>query len=128
MGKKHTIPSNWDQINLKGGSGPHIINAGVMTGTTVIQSSPFNVQNLDNVGLQVKWTGAAVGTIEVIVSVDGVNYDALTFDPVLTQPAGTAGSYVISLNQLPFPYMKVRYTNASSTGVLDVWLSAKDLN
>lgn len=106
----------------------HLISAGVMTGTTTLLSTAQNISNFDNIGLQVKWTGSAVGTISVLVSIDGTNYDALTFNPVLTQPAGTAGSYVVNLNQLPFPYLKVRYVNASSTGVLNVYISSKDLN
>jgi hypothetical protein len=122
MGNKRTIPSRI------GDGGYHLITDGVMTGTAVITSAAFNIQNLDNVGLQIDWTGSAVGVIQVLASVDGVTYHAFTFSPALAQPAGTAGGYMISLNQVPFPYVKVQYTNASSTGVLNVWLSAKDLN
>ncbi len=122
MGQKRTIPSRL------GDGGKHLITDGVMTGTAVLTSEVFNIQNLDNVGLQVDWTGAAVGVIQVLASIDAVNYHAFTFDPALAQPAGTAGGYMINLNQVPFPYVKVQYTNASSTGVLNVWLSAKELN
>lgn len=106
----------------------HLINAGVMTGTATVTSNSVNIENLDNIGLQVSWTGTAHGTISVICSIDNVNYIALTFDPVLTQPAGASGSYLIDLNQVPFSFLKVSYTNASSTGVLDVWIVGKDVN
>lgn len=105
-----------------------LITAGVMTGTTTIASVPTNIQNLDNIGLQVAWTSTAIGTLTVQCSVDGVTYSALTFSPALTQPAGASGGYLINLNQLPFPWLKVSYTNVSSTGVLNVKIFAKDIN
>lgn len=108
--------------------GQHIITNGVMTGTSVVTSSVIDKTNLDNVGLHIIWTGTAVGTIEVKCSIFGTVYDALTFNPVLAQPAGSAGSYLIDLNQVPFPYVKVVYTNGSGSGVLNVHLCGGDLN
>lgn len=105
-----------------------LIDAGVMTGTTVIASNSQNVLNTDNQGLQVDWTGAATGVISVLGSIDNISFHALTFNPVLAQPAGTAGGYLVDLNQFPWPFLKVSYTNATSTGVLNVWLCSKDLN
>lgn len=109
-------------------TGYHLITAGVMTGTTTITSATYNIVNLDNMGLQVIWTGTAVGTITVNCSIDGVTFDALTFTPALTQPAGVAGHYIINLNQVPFPFLNVAYTNTSGSGTLDVWLFGKDVN
>lgn len=106
----------------------HLINAGSMTGTSVITSSSQNVENLDNIGLQVDWTGTPTGTIEVQGSVDKVTFYSLTFNPVLAQPAGSASGYLINLNQFPWPWLRVKYTNASGTGSLSVWLFSKDLN
>lgn len=128
MGKKNTIPSDWNGLLKKGGAGPKLINAGVMTGTNTLTSDIFNIQNLDNIGLQVKWTGAAVGTITIECSVDGVNFIPLVFDPVLLQPNNNATSYLVRLNQVPYPYLQAKYVNASSTGVLNISISAKDLN
>lgn len=101
---------------------------GVMTGTTVIISNPTNIQNLDNIGVQISWTGTAVGVIEIDCSIDGTNYFALSFGPALTQPAGTAGGYLVNLTELPYPLIRVKYTNASGTGTLSVWICGKDLN
>lgn len=131
MGQKHTIPSAWDGVNKLGKAAPKLIDAGVMTGTNVLTSDAFNIQNLDNLGLQVKWTGAAVGTFVVQATLDATNatnWVDLVFDPVLLQPNNNATSYLIRLNQVPYPYIRVKYTNASSTGVLNVWISGKDLN
>ncbi len=106
----------------------HLITNGVMTGTTTLLSPIQNIQNFDNIGLQVEWTSTAIGTISVQCSVDGTVFDALTFDPLLTQPAGASGHYLIDLNQVPFPYLQVKYVNASSTGVLNVYMFSKDVN
>lgn len=106
----------------------HLITDGVMTGTSVITSPTIDKTNLDNVGIHIIWTGSAVGTVEIKCSIFNVVFDAITFNPVLTQPAGTAGSYLIDLNQIPFPYIKVVYTNTSGTGVLNVHLCGGDVN
>jgi hypothetical protein len=104
----------------------HLIAAQDMAG--VISSSIQNVSNFDNIGLQVTWTGTPTGIIQVLGSVDGVTFYALTFNPVLTQPAGSAGGYLIDLNQFPWPFLQVTYAQTSGAGTLDVWLNSKDLN
>lgn len=129
MGQKNCIPgksasgpqSSW-------GAGFHLMSAVAVSGTATATSQTFNAANLDNLGLQVTFTGTMTGTLTVVCSIDNVNYDALTFNPVLVQPAGSAIRYLINLNQLPFPYMRVVYANASGSGTLDVYLSAKDVN
>lgn len=114
-----------------------LINNGAMTGTTTLLSIPQNLTNFDNAGLEITWSGTPTGVISILGSVSAsinavpapaVNYYALTFNPVLTQPAGSAGGYLINLNQFPFPYMQFQYVNTSGTGVLNVFLSEKDLN
>lgn len=122
MGVKKTIPAS------PGDAGKQIIANGSMTGTATLTSPTFDCRNLDNIGIQVKWTGTPTGTISVLASIDNVNFVALTFSPGLTQPAGAAGGYLINLNQLPFPYIQLQYVNASSTGTLNAFISAKDLN
>lgn len=105
-----------------------IIVDGVMTGTNVLESEPTNIKNTDNFGIRISWTGTAIGVVSVMCSVDGVSYDALTFSPSLTQPAGASGSYLINLNQLPFLWVKVRYVNTSSTGTFNAVICGKDIN
>lgn len=99
-----------------------------MTGTSTVLSVAQNIQNFDNIGLQIDWTSTAVGTISVLCSIDGVTYHALTFNPILAQPVGAAGGYIIDLNQVPFPWLKVQYVNASGSGLLNVYLFSKDVN
>lgn len=120
-----------------------LLKNGVMTGTSTITSPAEYLGNFDSVGLEVTWTGTPNGTFSVlgsisaigqfnisgtISSVPAISYYALTFNPALTQPTGTAGGYLIDLSQYPFPYIEVQYVNTSSTGVLNVYLFGKDLN
>lgn len=122
MGVKRTIPSRPND------AGYHLIADGVMTGTATVTSDTFNLHNLDNVGLQISWTGSPTGSITINCSIDGETFYPLTFNPSITQPAGSAAGYLVDLNQVPFPYLRVSYTNASGSGVLNVYLSAKDVN
>lgn len=103
------------------------------TGST----SAVNVQYLDNIGLELSWpsTGSPNGTI----TIEGSNsYDAikntgsfysLTFSPTLTQPAGSAGGYLVSLEQFPYAWLRVTYTRSSGgTGAtLSAYVTAKEL-
>ena len=115
-------PYNPNQkVNLSG------VTSGVMSGTNTIYSNVQSLPQQHNVGLEVTWTGTPTGTISIIVSSSGNQFYALTFDPALAQPAGSAGGYAISLNQLPFLYYAVQYTNSSGSGNLTVTVCQKDL-
>lgn len=99
-----------------------------ITGTATVNSPSTFVANLDNIGVQVQFGGSGSGTFTVNVSNDNIDFDSLTFDPVLSQPTGSPLKYVISLNQLPWPYLQFSYTNISGTGTLNVTIFGKDLN
>lgn len=99
-----------------------------MTGTSTILSNAQNIANFDNCCLAIKWTGAAVGTISILESADGVQYDAIVFNPSLAQPAGTGSQYTINLALLPAQFIQVKYVNASSTGSLYAYIFSKDMN
>lgn len=116
MGSKKTLPTfnPFDTI--------------AVSSTTTYTSSSTFVANLDNIGCQVSFVGTMAGTLTVEVSNDDSDYDALTFDPVLTQPAGSATKYVINLQQLGFPYVRFKYVNASGSGTLFLSIFGKDLN
>lgn len=129
MGQKNALPG-------KSSSGPsnqwppglELMNAVAVSSTNTYTSPTFNAANLDNLGMQVNFVGTMTGTLSVQCSIDNKNYIPLTFNPMLTQPSGSSLSYLIDLNQLPFPYVQVSYTNSSGSGTLTVYLSAKDLN
>lgn len=101
---------------------------GVMASTNTIYTNIVDVTIKDNLGVEVTWTGTPTGTLSVMCSNSGRTFYALTFNPVLTQPAGSAGGYLIDLNQVPFKYVFLQYVNASGSGSLTLWLLTKDLN
>jgi hypothetical protein len=104
------------------------VTQGVMSGTNVIYSNIVDVTIKDNQGLEITYTGTPTGVIQIMASNSGVDFYALTFDPILQQPAGGAGGYLIDINQFPFKYLMVQYTNTSGSGILTTWLTSKDLN
>lgn len=118
-----------------------IIVNGSMTGTAQLNSVVQNVQNFDNLGLEISWTGTPTGLLTINGAVNngpaGNLYspsnpipanNSLTFNPALTQPTGSSGGYLIDLNQFPWPWLQVQYVNSSGTGTLNVWIFEKDLN
>lgn len=113
---------------IQGGSIPSGVLIGAMASTNVIYSQILEISKMDNQGLEVTWTGTPTGTFQVMVSNSGINFYALTFTPLLAQPAGSGGGYAVNLNQLPFKYMMLQYTNASGSGSLTVYGQQKDLN
>lgn len=141
MGSKNQYPStfNWQATNpvtgflpvngkYAGGSAPSGTLAGAMASTNTIYSQIFEISRMDNQGLEVTWTGTPTGVLSVMVSNSGINFYALTFNPALAQPAGSASGYAVNLNQLPFKYMMLQYVNASGSGSITVYGQQKDLN
>lgn len=112
-----------------------VIDAGVMTGTTVLLGEITDLALLDNVSYEVNWTGTPTGTLTFECSNSyertanpSALFFALTFPTAPASPAGSANTgYGIDLNQVPFRYIRPRYVNASSTGVLNIWIFGKGL-
>lgn len=102
--------------------------AGAMASTNTVYSNIQDITNIDNVGLELAWTGTPTGTIQVMVSSSGLAFYPLSFSPALAQPIGSAGGYVISLNQVPWRYFFVQYTNSSGSGSLTAYVTQKDVN
>jgi hypothetical protein len=103
----------------------HAVIAGAMTGTAVVTSSQINTFNSSMIGITATWTGAAVGTFAFQVSNDNSNWATITLDNTLTNPNNNAGTTAGKLNVNPFSYVRLIYTNTSSTGTLDIWITAK---
>ncbi len=102
--------------------------AGVMTSTNTIYTNILGLRQTDNQGIELTWTGTPTGTIQVMVSNSGINFYALTFNPLLAQPAGSASGYVIALTGIPFQYLFLQYTNASGTGTIVAYSQCKANN
>lgn len=122
------------------------IASGVMTGTTVLTSSVTSIKYLDDIGIQFVWTGSAVGNFRIQVSADHEQDDASPANvtvagnwvPLLFTywngsafvtgydiPTSLGSSLYFDLALLSAPWIRVIYTNASSTGVLNAFITAK---
>jgi hypothetical protein len=99
-----------------------------MANTDTIFSQIIDVATMDNVGLEVSWTGTPAGTFSVLGSNSGSFFFPLTFNPALAQPSGAAGGYGVDLFTFPFKYLLLEYVNVSGTGSLFVYGQNKDLN
>ena len=114
------------------GSVPSGILDGSMSSTNVIYSQIIDISRIDNGGIEMNFNvndgDDASGTLEVQCSVSGINFYAITFNPLLRQPSGTPDGYLINLNQLPFKYVMLVYTNSSGSGTMTAYLQLKDIN
>lgn len=103
-----------------------------------ITGTPTNIQYLDNVGVQLSWTGNdPLGIIKVQVSLDynpnttNGTWTAIQTTPgtdLSVSPSGSAGNAYIDLNQLSAPWIRVVYTTAaSSVGLLTAVIGSKQV-
>jgi len=99
----------------------HSIVNGDMTGS--ITGQIIDVTEAGCASVHLIWSGTPAGTLAVRASNDGVNFTNLT-----TQAAGgAAGSLMYNIERVGFVYLQVTYTVSSSTGTLNVHISAKDI-
>lgn len=122
------LPTPGPHSDVAGNSTKSGTLAGTMASTNVIYTNILGIRQMDNQGIELTWTGTPTGTIEVMVSNSGINFYALTFSPVLAQPVGSAGGYVIALHDVPFQYMFIRYTNISGAGTITAYSQCKANN
>jgi hypothetical protein len=120
------VPNNPNQNS--GGSAPSGNASGAMTSTNTIYSQIVEISRMDNVGLSVTYAGTATGTFQVMVANSDIVFYALTFDPVLAQPAGSSGGYFVNLSELGAKYLMLQYGNTSGAGTLTVTGQMKDWN
>lgn len=117
---------------------PHqIFTAASMTGTSTVTSLVTNIQFLDNMAVQLQWTGTPTGTFYVQGSLDysdGTNgklANAGTWTNIMLPQtplaSGSAGQILIDMALLSFPWIRVQYTNTSGTGSLDAYICGKEI-
>lgn len=102
-----------------------------------IISTPTNIQWLDNVGVQLMFTGTPTGNFFIDLSLDynppgnSQPFNAGTWTAIAFtgQPAasGVDGDIYLDLNQMSSPYLRVRYVRASGTGVLNGYVTSKEV-
>ena len=88
-------------------------------------SEAVNIAYLDNAGLQVKTTGTLGGSLEVLASINGVDFESFDFGSTLTISANT--SFLVNMQQLPYTQFKVKVNVTSGSSVVDVWTTVKEL-
>lgn len=101
--------------------------AQAVSSTNTYTSASTDLNQLHNVGLDVRFTGTMAGTFSVLCSNDNSVFTALTFTPAITQPSGSNLNFLVDLNQVPFRYVKVQYVNSTGSGTWTSLLTAKDL-
>lgn len=109
-----------------------IINAQSMTGTSVITSDEIDVLNVEQACVQFIWTGTPNGTfiLEGCVSVDANTNAGNAWSTLVTTPAsitatGAAGNHIVDCSQIGFNKLRAKYTNSSSTGTLNAYITTK---
>lgn len=120
------LPNNPSQNG--GGSALSGSLSGAMASTNTIYSNIVDVSRIDNIGLEIAWSGTPTGVFSVLVSNSGINWNALTFSPILSQPAGSAAGMFVDLTQLAAKYILLKYVNSSGSGSLTTYCQVKDLN
>ena len=97
------------------------------------KSAATDVQYLDNMGIQVTWTGSPVGILKVLVSndvanpTDGipvVNWSELDFGTTIAID-GSNTDLIINMNQLPFKWIALEYVRTSGTGSITAQFTSK---
>lgn len=101
-----------------------------------ITSPVTNVMFLDNLIIQLNSTGSPNGEFTVEFSANySQDSQGNVLDPgnwvecVLSPLASitTAGNVILDFNQMPAAYMRVKWTPASGTGVLNMFVAAKEI-
>ena len=105
--------------------------------SATLTSPVTNIKYLDNVLIELICTGSPNGTFFVEFSADynqDLNQNALnsgtwvpldfgTNPPTIT----TATDIMLDLNQMPAPFVRVRWVPVSGSGTVNMWISAKGL-
>ncbi len=93
---------------------------------------------MDNIGIQLQWTGTPVGTFSFEVSLDyaasqpgGAVSNSGTWIPLNVSPAITAAGVddqaYVDINQSGATAIRIKYTRTSGTGSLTGYVAAKQV-
>ena len=116
-----------------------ILTSGDMS-TASFTSAVTNIQFLDNVGIQINYSGSSpVGNFNVQVSADyaqdsqgNVTNSGNWASIVINGSAniavpGNSSPIYIDLNQLSAPWIRLSYTKVSGTGTANAFITAKEV-
>lgn len=98
-----------------------IITNGDMSGN--LASKVYDISEVNNYAVQFVWAGTTpVGTINVLISNDGINFDLLA---TAVAVGGNTGNKVIKDSNCGYKYIKAVFTFTSGIGTLNASISGK---
>jgi hypothetical protein len=102
-----------------------ILDGGDMSGNLVSSSIPC--ERLDNIAIQLQWTGTPVGDFFVDARIDeDAPWTELDLDPAVVA-SGAASDWIMSFGQTPYSELRLRYQSSSGSGALTAWARAKQI-
>ena len=99
-----------------------------MTGTATIYVPLKMLKTITDCAVELVWTGTPTGTFTVEATIASGLYSSTNWTDLgvtVGNPAGSADSSIISFTNLQFPYVRVKYVNASGSGTLTAYQHAK---
>jgi len=103
-----------------------------VSGTTVYRGKATDLGGRKDAAMHLEWSGTPNGTFKVRGSgkpkpdpATDTDWVDVALDVAIVQPAGSASKDLVDLSAFPFPWVQPVYTNASSTGRINAWVSAK---
>jgi hypothetical protein len=86
---------------------------------TSCTTTPVDLLSFETFTFQCVWTGTPTGTIAILGSLDGTNFDNLSAS-VPGNPAGSAGHTSIPIVLSGMRWLELQYTKTSGSGTLSV--------
>lgn len=95
-------------------------------------TDPTEVNFMDNIGIILAWSGAPVGQFEIYVSNSAKTKEQLSANDFVKLDFGatieidaTETNHLVSINQIPFKWIAVKYVFSSGSGALTVFMNNK---
>lgn len=93
--------------------------------STSLSSAVTNIKYMDNIAIQLAFTGTPTGTFLVQLNLDSTSvWAALPLSPVPVAQGGP-DLIILDLNQLSAEFIQVIYNRTSGSGTIAGWISAK---
>jgi len=92
--------------------------------STNLYSEVVSIQYMNNIGIQIVWTGSPLGEFQVQLSNNRTDWEVLPLAPV-PYADKSAGSHYLDLNTLASVYIRLAYIAGSGSGTLNSTITAK---
>jgi len=91
-----------------------------------IQSAYTSIAYLDNISVQVKWTGTSpVGVLRIVGSVNGEDF---VVQPISAPPVNAnSGNVMISFQNAGYQKVGLLYQRTSGSGTMNSWIGGKEV-